>query len=63
MVFFFWCRVHPHTWEKRGVNLVGWTVDSIQEKNHFKYLLKIPFMSDNVAVAMHRASQEFRNYY
>ena len=27
---------------------MAWTVNSVQEKTHFRDVLKIPFMSDNV---------------
>lgn len=54
--FWYLCRVSPQVWEKRGVSVVGWTVNSIQEKNHFKYLLKLPFMSDQVS--WHKSAPE-----
>ena len=33
-------------WQKRGVSIIAWTVNSPQDKEHFCSVLQIPFMTD-----------------
>lgn len=43
-------RMDPVVWEKKGVSLLAWTVNSKEEKNRFQQVLKIPYMTDHVGL-------------
>lgn len=45
-----WYRVDPRAWEKSGIRVVTWTVNNRFQKNHFKYTMKIPYMTDEVGM-------------
>ena len=43
-------RIDPTWWHHKNIPLVTWTVNNARVQTHFKDVLHIPFMTDNVTI-------------
>lgn len=49
ILLFFLVRIDWRKWKSHGIYLITWTVNSKEEKQYFKEVVEIPFMTDNPA--------------
>ena len=44
------CRFDVEKYVSKGIGVIGWTVNSTADKDHFESALRIPYMTDYVLV-------------